>query len=136
MASSSAIRTNFHSNVTKLYQKTREPSAPINYRGRQYTSSSSYVLLHEEEQHLADGLAFLAQSKEGPDCVSAVMLEQRVLSGSMGLVVRLASNKTPAAKTVEGLRVFLEAVGEYARAGEFFDAAEFETLVVSVLICF
>ncbi|CZR64280.1 uncharacterized protein PAC_14178 [Phialocephala subalpina] len=112
----SAIRVKFHSNVVKLYQKTQEPSAPVNYRGRQYLSTEDYVLLHEEEQHLADGIAVLAHSKVSPNCVSAVMLEQSFNPPS--LVVRLASNKTPSLPTVKELRNLLNITADYARAGK------------------
>jgi hypothetical protein len=59
-------------------------------------------------------------AKEGPDFVSAVVLEQRNSDSveSAGLLIRLASNKTPTVKTIDGLRGLLEVVVGYARAGE------------------
>lgn len=105
----------FHRNVTELFKKTQEPCGPENYRGRTFPRSDDYVLLHEEEQHLADHLAFLAQAQEGPDFVSAVMLEE--CRNPPSLTVRLAANKSPPARVVQGLREVLEAVDLCAQSG-------------------
>ncbi|EDN95420.1 hypothetical protein SS1G_11298 [Sclerotinia sclerotiorum 1980 UF-70] len=56
----------FHNIVHQLFQKTQEPVRPRNYRGATFQRSEKYVLLHEEEQHLADHIAVLTQAKGGP----------------------------------------------------------------------
>lgn len=112
----SATRIEFHTNVVKLLEKTNEPCEPVNYLGREYVSREDYVLLHEEEQHLADGIAFLARAKEGPKYISAVTLEQSISPAS--LIIRLSSNTTPSNENFEGLRRVLDTVAEYARAGK------------------
>lgn len=111
----SNVRAEFHANVFRLFKKSQEPCEPVNYRGREYISTGNYVLLHEEEQHLADSIAFLGQTKEGPNCVSAVTVEQYLSPPS--LTIRLASNKTPSLQTVDRLSQVLETVAEYARQG-------------------
>lgn len=105
----------FHQNVVRLLVKTNEPCKPEGYRGRRFESSPAYVLLHEEEQHLADNLAFLTQTRSGPHFVSAVTLVQG--SRSQSFVVRLAANKTPSVQVVERLQAVLETVRECAGAG-------------------
>lgn len=86
---SSAVKV-FHENVVKLITRTGEPHDPVNYRGRHYESDTKYVLLHEEERHLADDIAFLAQRLSGPNSISAVTVEQCLEPPS--LIVRLAAN--------------------------------------------
>lgn len=106
----------FHKHVTQLFQKNNEPCKQENYRDREFPSSPIYVLSHEEEQHLADHLAFLACVDEGAKTISAVTLEQGI--GLSSLTVRLASNQSPANEVIDGLTDILKIVEEYAHAGQ------------------
>lgn len=128
MSSSNSITTPaFHANVNRLIKKTTEPCEPVNYRGAKYISDEKYVLLHEEEQHLADDLAFLAQTRSGPDFVSAVTIEQCLSPPS--LIIRLASNKTPTAKTVEDLRRVVHVVAESATTGSLLSGQRSSSMI-------
>lgn len=105
----------FHRNVVALIKKTTEPCPPRSYRELEYPKSEDYILLYEEEQHLADGIAFLAQTKTGGKFVSAVTLEQSVNPPS--LTIRLASNEPPATEVRRDLKAALKVVQSYAQAG-------------------
>ncbi|KAJ8064121.1 hypothetical protein OCU04_007957 [Sclerotinia nivalis] len=105
----------FHKAVRQLLAKTDKPCKPVNYRGKPHIRSSKHVLLHEEEQHLADHLAFLAQTSPDPFCVSAIMIEES--STPPSLHIRLAANKTPTAKSVSGLKNCLKTVEKFAKTG-------------------
>jgi hypothetical protein len=110
------LETSFYTNLFRLAEKNDEPCERVNYRGRDYPTSDGYVLKHEEEQHLADHLAFLACAEEGAKTVSAVTLEET--QSPLSLTVRLASNETPSPKVVNDMRIFLGIVEDYARAGQ------------------
>ncbi|QSZ33466.1 hypothetical protein DSL72_005034 [Monilinia vaccinii-corymbosi] len=125
-----ASKPDFHKAVDKLLAKTNEPCKPVNYRGAPHLQSSKYHLLHEEEQHLADYLAFLAQTSPDPFRVSAVTIEES--STPPSLCIRLAANKTPASTTVTGLRSCLNTVEEFARTGTNRDGHE-STLLNQVI---
>lgn len=110
----------FHRNITKLLQKTDQPGEAENYGEfpSPKTSEIGHLLLVEEEQHLADHIAFLAQTKSGPETVSAVTLEEGQSPPS--LKFRLASNRQRSPGVIEQLRAVLQIVEEYARIGECF----------------
>ncbi|KAF7917464.1 uncharacterized protein EAE98_010227 [Botrytis deweyae] len=105
----------FHEIAQQLFLKTREPIRPQNYRSGTFRQSKSYTLLHEEEQHLADHIAVLAQAKEGATGVSAAMIEEGSGRNSSSLTIRIASNETPLPETVDGLRRCLDIVEKAAR---------------------
>ena len=109
------IDEEFHKNIVELAKRTDQPCAPQCYRSGVFPRSNSYILLHEEEQHLADQVAFLAQTKSGPEVVSAVTLEECHRPPS--LTFRLASNRLRQPEVVEGLREILKVVEEYSLAG-------------------
>ncbi|TAQ84287.1 hypothetical protein B7494_g7392 [Chlorociboria aeruginascens] len=69
----SRLAFEFHSNVAS---KAPEPSPPEYYRDKSFPVSTDYLLLHKEEQHLADNLAFLSQAEGGAFYVSAVTREE------------------------------------------------------------
>ncbi|KAF7956411.1 hypothetical protein EAE96_003752 [Botrytis aclada] len=114
--SSATTKHDFHEIVQQLYLKTQEPIRPQNYRSGIFRQSKSYILLHEEEQHLADHIAVLAQVKGGASGVSAAMIEEGNGRESSSLTIRIASNQTPLPETVSGLRRCLDAVEEAACA--------------------
>lgn len=107
----------FHEIAQQLFLKTQEPIRPQNYRSGAFRQSKSYALLHEEEQHLADHIAVLAQAKEGATGVSAAMIEEGSGRNSSSLTIRIASNETPLPETVDGLRRCLDIVEKAAREG-------------------
>ncbi|TGO55061.1 hypothetical protein BCON_0097g00170 [Botryotinia convoluta] len=109
-------KRDFHEIVQQLFLKTQKPIRPQNYRSGIFRQSKSYILLHEEEQHLADHVAVLAQAKEGATGVSAAMIEECNGRDSPSLTIRIASNETPLPETVDGLRRCLDIVEEAARA--------------------
>ncbi|TGO20370.1 hypothetical protein BPAE_0302g00050 [Botrytis paeoniae] len=109
-------KRDFHEIAQQLFLKTQEPTRPQNYRSGTFRQSKSYILLHEEEQHLADHIAVLAQAKEGATGVSAAMIEECNGRDSSSLTIRIASNETPLAETVDGLRRCLGIVEEAAHA--------------------
>ncbi|KAF5874763.1 putative zf-mynd domain-containing protein [Botrytis fragariae] len=109
-------KRDFHEIVQQLFPKTQEPIEPQNYRSGTSRQSNSYTLLHEEEQHLADHIAVLAQAKEGATGVSAAMIEECDSRDSSSLTIRIASNETPLPKTVDELCRCLDIVEEAARA--------------------
>ncbi|KAF7876818.1 hypothetical protein EAF04_001901 [Stromatinia cepivora] len=120
----------FHKAVRQLLAKTDKPCKPVNYRGKPHIRSAKYVLLHEEEQHLADHLASLAQTSPDPFCVSAIMIEES--STPPSLHIRLAANKTPTAKSVAGLKDCLKTVEKFAKTGT--DRDEYETTLLNQVI--
>ncbi|TGO59135.1 hypothetical protein BOTNAR_0168g00090 [Botryotinia narcissicola] len=109
-------KRDFHELAQQLFLTTQEPIRPQNYRSGTFPQSKSHTLLHEEEQHLADHIAVLAQAKEGAAGVSAAMIEKCNGRDSPSLTIRIASNKTPLPETVDGLRRCLDIVEEAARA--------------------
>lgn len=104
-----------HENIAQLSRQAREPCEPVCYSLRHFDDSSAHILHHAEEQHLADGFAFLAQTRGGARSVAAVTVEQGFESRS--LVVRVAANRTLSPVVVEGMRGLLEVVRECAGAG-------------------
>jgi len=72
----SIIAQAFHQNVARPFEETHEPCEPVGYQGQQFDSSAAYILKNEEEQHLADNIAFLAQIRSGPRFISAATFEQ------------------------------------------------------------
>lgn len=111
-----AARKELHENIIRLIDKTCEPCPPQNYRDQKFPLSDAHTLLHEEEQHLADNLAFLAQNKAGSETVSAVTIEER--RDPHSLTVRIAANRTPSIEVVDGIKDILQVVETYARNGE------------------
>ncbi|TGO33165.1 hypothetical protein BHYA_0262g00020 [Botrytis hyacinthi] len=109
-------KRDFHELAQQLFLTTQEPIRPQNYRGGTFRRSKSYILLHEEEQHLADHIAVLAQAKEGAAGVLAAMIEECNGRHSPSLTIQIASNETPLPETVDGLRRCSDAVEEAARA--------------------
>lgn len=110
-------KQNFHIMVQKLYSKTQEPTRPINYRGGTFHQSKEYTLLHEEEQHLADHIAVLAHTKDDAHYVSAATLQECQGSCRSSLNIRIASNKTPSGRTVDGMQKCLAIVERFACEG-------------------
>lgn len=109
------LRRNFHRAVEDLHSITANPSEEKDYRGAlPDIPSTNYNLSLRDESQLADHIAFLAHSKEGAHAVSAVCIEE----SDMGLVVCLASNKTPSSVTVTGLRRILDSLSNFARQGK------------------
>ncbi|TGO16838.1 hypothetical protein BTUL_0023g00110 [Botrytis tulipae] len=109
-------KRDFHELAQQLFLNTQEPIRPQNYRSGTFRQSKSHIILHEEEQHLADHIAVLAQAKEGAAGVSAAMIEECNDRDSPSLTIRIASNETPLPETVDGLRRCLDIVEEAARA--------------------
>jgi hypothetical protein len=115
-----ASKRNFHQNVVELYKWNREPCGAENYRCQSAQESDQYVLSRGEEQHIADHLAFLAQSEEGARTVSAATVEEHGEHGEhgTGLTIRLAGNQTPSEEVLRGLEDILAIVQAYATKGQ------------------
>jgi hypothetical protein len=112
----------FHENVVKLYNWNREPCGAEDYRCQGSQESDQYVLSYGEEQHVADHIAFLAQSEEGARTVSAVTVEED--AGGARLTIRLAGNQTPPEEVLLGLNEIMGIVEAYASEGLFLVSAE------------
>jgi hypothetical protein len=114
------VSQTFYGKVNELAAKlntSSSPRVPENYRtsARRQISSEHYLLGYEEELHLADHFAFLAQFKEGVEYVSAATLEER--KNPPGFTIRLASNHTPVSYVVDGLERAIQIIREHAQAG-------------------
>lgn len=110
------LRRDFHEAVETLYAITANPSEEKDYRGSlPDTPSTKYALRLKDELQLADHVAFLAHSQEGVYAISAACVEE----GDHGLVIRLASNRTPSTPTVSGLTNLLNTFSNGAREGRF-----------------
>ncbi|KAF7882302.1 uncharacterized protein EAF01_011754 [Botrytis porri] len=99
-----ATKRDFHEIVQQLFLKNQEPIRPQNYRSGTFRQSKNYMLLYEEEQHLADHIAVLAQAREGATSVSAAMIQECNGRDSPSLTIRIASNETPLPETVNRLQ--------------------------------
>ena len=102
-----------------LFKSLKPLLSDESYLNSTFASSRAYILFHEEEQYLADALAFLAQFRQGPHYVSASSLEER--KEPVSLTVRIASNETPSDQIMEGLRTMWDIVESYARTGRLAD---------------
>ncbi|CAG8950794.1 hypothetical protein HYFRA_00003010 [Hymenoscyphus fraxineus] len=97
----------------------KSPVHPADYRADvgNTSDSSDYTLSYSEELDLADDFAFLAAVKgDDPEYVSATVVEEQ--RDAPGLIIRLASNKTPKEKVVESLRGFIGMIQDHARSDE------------------
>ncbi|KAB8293405.1 hypothetical protein EYC80_007723 [Monilinia laxa] len=115
-------------------QKRRNRSCRENYRGGHFPQSKTYALLHEEEQHLADHIAVLAQAREGPHGVSAATIEECSNKTLPSLVIRIASNETPSERVVDGLHKCLNTVENIARADSDQDEESNKSKLLSQII--
>lgn len=104
----------FYQAVRNLCNLTDQPSEECSYRAIPLSQSAKYLLKAEDEMQLADDIAFLAQRQEGVENVTAVTLQEK----ANGLVICLASNHTPADKTVHELNQIMALVSEYASEGK------------------
>lgn len=111
------IKREFHQKVIKLQDWNREPYPPQAYRQRDKPKSDNHVLSGGVEQHIADHLAFLAQSEEGARTVSAATIEE--VAGGNGMTVRIAANETPAKEVLEGLTKIGKVVEMYVAEGVY-----------------
>jgi hypothetical protein len=109
------LRRDFHQAVNRLHRVERSPSGEKHYRHSlpQGDGASPYTLRLRDELQMADHIAFLAQSQEGVESISAVCVEE----SANGLVFRLASNHTPSVSTIAGLRKFLNTLRDGAVIG-------------------
>lgn len=103
----------FYQAVRNLRNLTDQPSEEHSYRTIPLSQSAKYLLKAEDEMQLADDIAFLAQWQEGVENVTAVTLQEK----PNGLVICLASNHTPADKTVLELTQTMALVSKYAAEG-------------------
>ncbi|KAG0644925.1 hypothetical protein D0Z07_9376 [Hyphodiscus hymeniophilus] len=117
-----AISRRFYRSIDTLFQKlnqgARTTQVPENYRTQKHQThedSKAYALLYEEELHLADHFAFLAQVEAGPGFVSAVTIEESY--NPPCFTVRLASNESPTPYVKEGLEKILQVVRDHAHKG-------------------
>ncbi|KAJ5696741.1 hypothetical protein N7536_007153 [Penicillium majusculum] len=104
----------FYQAVRNLRNLTDQPSEEHSYRTIPLSQSAKYLLKAEDEMQLADDIAFLAQWQEGVENVTAVTLQEK----PNGLVICLASNHTPADKTVLELTQTMALVSKYAAEGK------------------
>lgn len=105
----------FYQAVQNLRKRTDQPSEEHSYRCIPPSQSAKYLLKAEDEMQLADDIAFLAQSQEGVENVTAVTLQEK----AHGLVICLASNHTPSDKTVRELNETMALVSKYAFEGSY-----------------
>jgi hypothetical protein len=105
----------FHRRVVDLHAWNRAPCGAEDYRCQAPLKSDQYVMSSGEEQHIADHIAFLAQSEEGARSVSAAMVEED--EDGTGLTIRIAGNQTPSNEVLRGLKGILEIVEAYATKG-------------------
>jgi hypothetical protein len=110
-----ADKLEFHQKVVDLYNWNREPQSAEDYRNQAVEESERYVLKCRDELHIADHIAFLAQSKEGAKTVSAVALEEH--REGHELIIRVAANQTPSQGVVLGLKNIMNTVQAYAVTG-------------------
>lgn len=103
----------FYQAVRNLHNLTDQPSEEHSYRTIPLSQSAKYLLKAEDEMQLADDIAFLAQWQEGVESVTAVTLQEKANE----LVICLASNHTPADKTVHELKQIMALVSKYASEG-------------------
>lgn len=109
------LRRDFHEAVEVLHEITEMPSEERDYRSSLQDIPSTYHTLRlGDELQLADHVAFLAQSQEGALEISAACVEE----SDNGLVIRLASNRTPSTRTVSGLKKILDTFSNGARRGK------------------
>lgn len=110
-----ASKRSFHENVVNLHKWNREPCGAEDYRRKTARESDRYGLTYGEELHIADHIAFLAQSEEGARTVSAATLEEH--RGDQALVIRVAANETPPREVIHGLEDIVKTVQAYAIKG-------------------
>lgn len=95
------------------------PGDPRDYSvkewGRQRYNASQHTLSLEDEQRLADDLAYIAASREGGKVVSAVALEE--LLHPPGLTIRLAANRSIAEQVPRQLTSLLALLRARAERG-------------------
>jgi hypothetical protein len=100
------LQREFHEAVISLYGTNNEPADEVIYRN--YTLKSKQqcgqTLRLDHELQIADHFAYLAHAREGVEAISAVCIEER----DRGMLVRLASNHTPAKEVIRGLRMVLD----------------------------
>lgn len=109
------LRRDFHEAVETLRSITENPSEEEDYRNSlPDIPSTNYTFRLKDELKFADHVAFLAHSQEGVHAISAACVEEK----ENGLVIRLASNSTPSAKTVLGLTKILNTFSNGARDGK------------------
>ncbi|KAI7781806.1 hypothetical protein LA080_014296 [Diaporthe eres] len=109
------LRRDFHEAVETLHAIDEIPSEERDYRSSLPDIPSTYHTLRlRDELQLADHVAYLAHSQEGVHAISAACVEE----SDNGLVVRLASNRTPSTRTVSGLRTILATFSNGARRGK------------------
>ncbi|KAI9730966.1 MAG: hypothetical protein M1818_008042 [Claussenomyces sp. TS43310] len=109
----------FHQKIVGLYNWNREPYGAEDYRNQVVQESDQYVLTCGEELHIADHIAFLAQSEEGARTVSAATLEEH--KGGAGLTIRIAGNQTPSQGVLHGLEEIMKIVQAYAAKAKMRD---------------
>ncbi|KGO67158.1 hypothetical protein PITC_020640 [Penicillium italicum] len=110
----------FFQAVQTLRNLTDQPSEEHSYRDIPPSQSTKYLLKAEDEMQLADDIAFLAQWQEGVENVTAVALQEM----ANGLVICIASNHTPANKTINELKEIMDLVSVYAFEGSSSPACE------------
>ena len=98
----------FHRAVAALQRVAKDSSDEIVYGDPQLRDDQTggYSLKFKHELQIANHMAYLAHSEEGVEAISAACVEEH----DGGLVLRLASNHSPTASTVAGLRALLDII--------------------------
>jgi hypothetical protein len=105
------LKDQFHQYVRSLKSLTDTPSEPQDYRQSDRPLSDDRVLSFQDELQFADSVSFIAHYEEGVDRVSTITLKEY----RDHLVVLLASNETPSAHIVDGLKGLMKKVNEFPK---------------------
>ncbi|KAI1441256.1 hypothetical protein F5Y02DRAFT_431034 [Annulohypoxylon stygium] len=98
----------------EFYGKVNDTLKVVRNRGKESSyddlpfqkDSHDYTMRLKDELHMANIIAFFAQTQEGVGAISGVCIEE----DDDRLIIRLASNETPLHTTVDGLRRVLDNV--------------------------
>ncbi|KAK2001005.1 hypothetical protein LX36DRAFT_698582 [Colletotrichum falcatum] len=124
--------TRFHQAIAQVSRLRQTPFREANYRHqhREAPRFSDHVLRPEDEMQLADHVALIAHSSEGPLEIAAVCIEEQ--PDQQGLRVRLARNELKRAEDVESVRGLLRVL-ESCASGDLRRSAVEERLFNQVL---
>lgn len=105
-----SLELDFHRAVAELRELNEMPSEVQFYRDRATPGSGGHILSFQDEQQIADGLAFICHWEEGVHRVSTITLEEH----PDGLIALLACNSSPTKTITRSLEEVLAVVTQYA----------------------
>jgi hypothetical protein len=110
-----AVPDSFYRTVDNVASRGRPPRAPESITPTPPPISDGRLLSLDDETDLAEHIAFLAQTQDGADDVSAAMVEEHGSS----LVVKVASNSPMPQEVMDGFNRLFDRLRAYAREGKF-----------------